>query len=119
MDPIIPEEGLVREAEVTIEADSAPEQIRPRASGAMVVLATLAVVAVAWVAQGVILPVLLAIFLSLIGNPIIRGLRKLFIPRALAAILVVAGGLALTGVLVAQLITPAKEWAHDVPRLGR
>ncbi|QYR54009.1 AI-2E family transporter [Lysobacter soyae] len=83
---------------------------------AVLVLATIAVGAVAWLAQSVILPVLLAIFLSLIGNPIIRALRKLYLPRALAAILVVAGGLTLTGVLVAQLIEPAKEWAHDVPK---
>jgi predicted PurR-regulated permease PerM len=116
MDPIVPEEGLIREAQVTIESEEAVEQPRPRASMAVLVLATIAVGAVAWLAQSVILPVLLAIFLSLIGNPIIRALRKLYLPRALAAILVVAGGLTLTGVLVAQLIEPAKEWAHDVPK---
>ena len=116
MDPIVPEEGLIREAQVTIEPEEAVEQPRPRASMAVLVLATIAVGAVAWLAQSVILPVLLAIFLSLIGNPIIRALRKLYLPRALAAILVVAGGLTLTGVLVAQLIEPAKEWAHDVPK---
>lgn len=116
MDPIVPEDGLIREAQVTIESEEAIEQPRPRASMAVLVLATIAVVAVAWLAQSVILPVLLAIFLSLIGNPIIRALRKLYLPRTLAAILVVAGGLMLTGVLVAQLIEPAKEWAHDVPK---
>lgn len=116
MDPIVPEDGLIREAQVTIESEEAVEQPRPRASMAVLVLATIAVGAVAWLAQSVILPVLLAIFLSLIGNPIIRALRKLYLPRALAAILVVAGGLTLTGVLVAQLIEPAKEWAHDVPK---
>ena len=116
MDPVVPEEGLVREAQVSIEAPDTIDQPRPRASGALVLLTTLAVVAAAWLAQSVILPVLLAIFLSLIGNPIIRALRRLYLPRALAAILVVAGGLALTGVLVAQLIEPAKEWAHDVPK---
>lgn len=116
MHPVVPEEGLVREAQVSIEAPDTIDQPRPRASGALVLLTTLAVVAAAWLAQSVILPVLLAIFLSLIGNPIIRALRRLYLPRALAAILVVAGGLALTGVLVAQLIEPAKEWAHDVPK---
>ena len=116
MDPVVPEEGLVREAQVSIEAPDTIDQPRPRASGALVLLTTLAVVAAAWLAQSVILPVLLAIFLSLIGNPIIRALRRLYLPRALAAILVVAGGLALSGVLVAQLIEPAKEWAHDVPK---
>ena len=115
-EPLVPEQGLIREADVAIETAEVSEPPRPRASTAVVVLATIAVVTVAWVAQGVVLPILLAIFLSLVGNPIIRAMRKLFIPRALAAILVVAGGLTLTGVLVAQLIEPAKEWAHDVPR---
>ena len=108
-EPLVPEEGLIREADVAIETAEVSEPPRPRASTAVVVLATIAVVTVAWVAQGVVLPILLAIFLSLVGNPIIRAMRKLFIPRALAAILVVAGGLTLTGVLVAQLIEPAKE----------
>lgn len=116
MGPMLPEEGLVREAQVSIEAPDTIDQPRPRASGALVLLTTLAVVAAAWLAQSVILPVLLAIFLSLIGNPILRAMRRLYLPRALAAILVVAGGLVLTGVLVAQLIEPAKEWAHDVPK---
>ena len=75
-------------------AEPTPLPPRPRAPAALVVLATLAVGYTLWAAQEVILPVLLAMFFALIGNPIIRLLQKLYLPRFLAALLVVLGGLA-------------------------
>ncbi|MDV3255583.1 AI-2E family transporter [Lysobacter zhanggongensis] len=90
--------------------------LRPRASSALIVLVVLAVGYTMWAAQAVILPILLAVFFALIGNPIIRALQRLFIPRALGALLVLLGGLAGTAVLANQLIEPAAEWARQVPR---
>ena len=90
--------------------------VRPRASLALLVLATLAGGAALWAAQSVILPVLLAVFFALIGNPLIRGLQRLYLPRAAAALLVLLAGLAGTTLLAAQLVEPAAEWARQVPR---
>ncbi|WP_052101390.1 AI-2E family transporter [Novilysobacter arseniciresistens] len=90
--------------------------LRPRASTALIVLAVLAVGYTLWAAQAVILPILLAVFFALIGNPIIRALQRLLIPRALGALLVLMGGVAGTGLLANQLIEPAAEWARQVPR---
>ena len=90
--------------------------LRPRASTALVVLATLAVGYTLWIAQDVILPVLLAMFFAMIGNPLIRGLQRLFIPRAVGAMLVLLLGLAGTLALGSQLVEPASEWAKQVPR---
>ncbi len=89
---------------------------RPRASSALIVLATLAVGYTLWAAQSVVLPILLAMFFALIGNPILRGMRRLYIPRALGATLVIAVGLAGTATLGLQLVQPASEWARQVPR---
>lgn len=89
--------------------------LRPRASTALVVLATLAIGYTLWAAQDVILPILLAMFFALIGNPIIRGLRRVFIPRALGALLVLLVGLAGTVTLGSLLLEPATEWARQVP----
>ncbi|UHQ22909.1 AI-2E family transporter [Lysobacter sp. 5GHs7-4] len=94
----------------------APAPPRPRAPASMVVLATLAVGATLWAAQALILPILLSAFFALIGNPIIRGLRKLWLPRFAAALLVLIGGLAAAGLLANQLIEPAGEWVRQVPR---
>lgn len=93
-----------------------PTPPRPRASAAAVVLATLAVGVVLWAAQELVLPVLLAMFLALIGNPIIRGLQRLYIPRFLGALLVLVVGLTGTVALGNQLIVPAGEWIREVPR---
>jgi predicted PurR-regulated permease PerM len=93
-----------------------PLRPRPRASTALVVLATLAVGFTLWAAQGLVLPVLLAMFFALIGNPIIRLLQKAFVPRFVSALLVLALGLAGTALLAQQLITPAGEWIQQVPR---
>ncbi len=93
-----------------------PTASRPRASVAVAVLACLAVGATLWAAQGLILPVLLAMFFALIGNPIIRALRRLWVPRFLGALLVLVGGLSATLWLGSQLVQPAGDWVRQVPR---
>ncbi len=82
----------------------------------MVVLATLAVGFTLWAAQGLLLPVLLAMFFALIGNPVIRLLQRVYVPRFVSALLVLVLGLAGTGLLAQQLVAPAGEWVRQVPR---
>ena len=96
-----------------------PTEPRPRSSAAAVVLATIAVGAVLWATQELILPVLLAVFFALVGNPIIRALRRLYVPRVLGALLVLLGGLAIAGALGTQLVEPASEWVRQAPRAMR
>ena len=101
-------------------ADATPDPplspVRPRASSALVVLATVAVGFTLWAAQGLLLPVLLAMFFALVGNPVIRLLQRLYIPRFIGALLVLLFGLAGTGLLAQQLMEPAGEWMRQVPR---
>ena len=93
-----------------------PGTQRPRASAALVVLASLAVGYTLWATQDLILPVLLAMFFALVGNPIIRVLQRIRIPRFIAALAVLCSGLALAGLLGQQLIQPASEWVREAPR---
>ncbi len=102
--------------EADTPADTALPAPRPRAPTALVVLATLAVGYTLWAAQSVILPVLLTMFFALVGNPIIRGLQKLRVPRFLAAMLVLLGGLAGSGALAVQLAGPASDWVQQAPQ---
>ena len=88
----------------------------PRASTSLRILATLAVAFSLWAAQDLILPIVLAAFFALVGNPIIRLLQKLWIPRWLGAVLLVAFGIAAVGMLGRQLVEPASEWVRQVPR---
>lgn len=89
---------------------------RPRASTALMVLATLAVGYTLWAAQAVLLPILLAMFFALVGNPILRGLQKIWIPRFIGALLVLLVGLAAAVMLGRQLVVPAGEWMQQAPR---
>ncbi len=92
-----------------------PSRPRPRASTALMVLATLALGYTAWAAQALILPVLLAAFFALVGNPIIRLLQRIWIPRFLSALMVLVFGLSAIYGLGRQLVTPAAEWIRQVP----
>ncbi|MBS0195002.1 MAG: AI-2E family transporter [Proteobacteria bacterium] len=108
-----------------VDAENAPESVppthtgsdarRPRASLAQNVLATLAVAFAAWAAADLLIPLLLAIFLAVIGNPPIRLLRKLYVPRFLGGALVLGVGLAATVLLVDRLAEPASAWIHQAP----
>ncbi len=88
---------------------------RPRASAAQVLLATLALLFALWATRDLLVPLLLAMFFALIGNPIIRFLKRLYIPRFLGALLVLASGLSATGLLVNQLVEPASVWVNEAP----
>lgn len=89
---------------------------RPRAPLSLVVLAVLAVGYTLWITQDVVLPVLLAMFFALVGNPIIRVLQRLHVPRFLGALAVLCGGIALAVLLAQQLVQPAGEWIREAPR---
>lgn len=95
---------------------SEPPPARPRAPLSLRILAALAVGFTLWAAQELILPILLAAFFALVGNPILRLLQRLYLPRVIGAALVLAGGLAVSGVLALQLVEPAGEWVRQVPR---
>ncbi|MGO1001130.1 AI-2E family transporter [Lysobacter sp. CA196] len=89
---------------------------RPKAPVPLYVLAVLAVGFTLWAAQELILPILLAAFFALVGNPILRLLQRLYLPRVIGAVAVIVGGLAISGVLALQLVEPASEWVRQVPR---
>ena len=97
-------------------ADLPQLQPRPRAPTSLVVLAVLAVGFVLWATQDLILPVLLSMFFALVGNPIIRLLQRIRIPRFISALAVLCSGIALTVLLGQQLVQPAGEWIRDAPR---
>ncbi len=89
---------------------------RPRASTALLVLSVLAAGYTLWAAQALILPVLLAMFFALIGNPIIRLLQRLHIPRFVGALLVLVLGIYAAVMLGRELVVPAGEWIREAPR---
>lgn len=115
-DPLPASGAAVTAADTAQIPNAPPTEARPRSSSAGIVIATVAVGAVLWAAQDLFLPVLLAGFFALVGNPIIRALQRLLVPRFLGALLVLFAGLASTYALGEQLVQPAAEWVRQVPR---
>lgn len=89
---------------------------RPRSSTAAVVLATLAVGFALWAMQSLLLPILLAMFFALIGNPILRVLQKLRVPRFLGALAVLSAGIASALLMGSLLAAPAGDLMRQLPR---
>ena len=81
---------------------------------ALLVLYTCAVAAV------LIVPLLLAVLLSLMLAPAVRLLCRWHLPRVLATLLVLSCTLVGTGSLLASLVAPARVWMVQLPKsIGR
>jgi predicted PurR-regulated permease PerM len=97
-------EGVAAEAE-------APEPYR-----APVRLFALVVgLAACWLAQDLLVPILLAMLLALLANPLVTKLSKWWIPRWIGSLDVVVGGLVLSIWLASLLIGPAAGWIKQAP----
>src|SRR4249919_3295903 len=83
--------------------------------GPVHLLALLVFVAGCWAGKELLVPILLGLFLSLVANPVVWKLQQIGMPRWLAAIFVVFGGLALALTLATQLVTPAGDWLQRAP----
>jgi predicted PurR-regulated permease PerM len=79
-------------------------------------LLLLAVLTVLYLARDLILPIVAALILSLVFLPLVRGLKKIFIPAPLGAGLVVLA--LLTGFVagVYNLAEPASAWLEKAPK---
>lgn len=67
-------------------------------------------------ARAFFLPIVLALLLSFLLGPVVRGLKKLHVPNAIGAGLVVFGLLGSLGLGIYELADPAYEWAQKAPR---
>jgi len=84
---------------------------------ALVLLSTLAVLAVCYFARGILAPVLLALLLSLLFSPIVTSIERVRLPRMVGSgivVLLVIGAAIGTLTLLAE---PAKDWLGKAPAL--
>src|SRR4029453_12263260 len=65
--------------------------------------------------RSILLPIVLALLLSFLFRPIVRGLAKLKIPLSVSAAFILIGLLALAGYGISALATPAVGWLQKVP----
>lgn len=106
-------------------ADEVRDEIIPTVSLASVrsvTLTLLAVIAATWalyVMQSLLVPLLLGIIISLVLAPLVDGLRRLGVPRAAGAAVVLGMMVAVLGGVGYQLSEPAASLADDLPRVAR
>jgi predicted PurR-regulated permease PerM len=79
-------------------------------------LLALAILAAIYVASSIILPVALAFVLQLILQPAVRLLERIYLPRAIGALLVILLVIGALVGFVAALSVPAANWAEKLPQ---
>jgi predicted PurR-regulated permease PerM len=80
------------------------------------VLVALAVLAVCYVAAEIILPIVLAGVLCLVFQPVLRALEALYLPRVLAAVVIIVALVALCFMLGYLLSGAVAAWIADLPQ---
>ncbi|KTD09430.1 AI-2E family transporter [Legionella jamestowniensis] len=76
----------------------------------------LAIIFVLYIAQTILLPLLLAFFLYLLLNPLMQVLLQLRIPKILASAIITASLLALISFGISSLTEPAAHWIDQAPQ---
>lgn len=87
--------------------------------GPLRVLALLAVAAALVLAKELLIPLVLAAFIALALNPVVVGLVRLRVPRALAAVLLMLGLIAVLVGAISALSGPAAAWFKEAPTAMR
>ena len=107
------------EIETLSPAETPPETEMPLPSDPRTIflggLFLLAILAAAYVASEILLPLMFAITLKLLFQPVMRFLEKLKLPRIIAALLIIfilLGGIVMLG---AAISAPASDWAAKLP----
>ena len=98
--------------------DDSPLSVVPVRSVALSGIFLLLLVVVLKLAAPLVVPVVLAVFFSLLLAPLVSSLSRLQVPRALGAILVIASVTTLIGSLGSYLYEPALDWVQRAPALA-
>ena len=118
--PVISEEPVVAltNVQAAIDAVLATPKSNTRAlagSWAVKGLFILALIASLKLARELLLPVVTALILSLVFLPVVRFMRKLFIPAPVAGAIIVIGVFAILSMGVYNLAVPAGDWLAKAP----
>lgn len=88
---------------------------RARRNVALTSLLVLALFYTAWAASEVLIPVVVAMAVALVTNPLVRLLERFWVPRWMGSVGVLLGGLATVVLLATVLVQPAAQWLARAP----
>ena len=115
---IVPDVVAAPNVSTAVDAASLPQPSTYRVivgSWAVKGLFILALIASLKLARELLLPVVTALILSLVFLPVVRGMRKLFIPAPVAGAIIVIGVFAVVTTGVYNLAGPAGDWLAKAP----
>lgn len=90
-----------------------------RSQQAQVVIAIVLVIGALHLARSAVVPVLFAVFLAMLLAPAVAAIRRLGLPRAIAAAIVVASLVAVLGLALNATWKPARDMLDDAPATMR
>jgi predicted PurR-regulated permease PerM len=90
--------------------------INPRSDVALVGLVILATLYTLYFARALMLPVVLAVLFSILLAPSVRALRRVHVPEAFGALIVLLVVIAMLGFAADKLSEPATEWLNKAPQ---
>lgn len=85
---------------------------------ALKLLALLAVLYTLYFSQTLLVPIFVAAFIALFSSPLVKLLRVVYVPKPLAALLVIVALMGGLGYLFGLLVEPASRWLQVLPDLG-
>lgn len=85
----------------------------------LVVIAVVLVIGLLHLARSAVVPLLFAVFLAMLLTPAVAALRRLRLPRPVAAAIVVASLVAVVGVGINATWRPAHDWLETAPQTMR
>lgn len=85
----------------------------------LTIISIILILCVMYFAKTLVLPVLIGMFFALLLNPLVAVLRKLYLPRGLASIIVLFSFIISLGAALSVLFEPAEAWVSKVPELTR
>lgn len=83
----------------------------------LTIISIILVLSVMYFAKTLILPILISVFFALLLNPVVCLLRRIYIPRSIASILVVSAFIISIGTFFSFLIEPGEKWISKVPEI--
>lgn len=111
LEHLIPSDGKPVDAHVEARLTGAP-------GFAIKGLFILALFYTFYFARSLLLPIVLAILLSLILYPAVRALKRIHIPEAASSAVIVATLAGTLGLALFQLFEPATEWISTMPKIA-
>ncbi|GAA0854628.1 AI-2E family transporter [Aliiglaciecola litoralis] len=105
---------MVKQSEQT----SQPNKTKTTASVYLRVLLGLAALYTLYLAQSLLIPIVFSVFIALLLSPLVRSLQAIYIPRPIAAFVLLFLLIAPFTFLANELAEPAEKWVKLLPKIS-